>query len=803
MAAVWGRAEIIVDADGHLLPVQVRRMATQAGREGGLSFRRSFLAALGRQFGRDIANAFRPVVAEIRNRLAPAFTRLRNVARNAFAGIRAAVDPTIQTFKNMGNMLRAEVNDWRGHLRGFGDEWRANFDQRFPQTAITLRAVGRAFNDFGNGLKKLFSGRVREDIEKFAADVDALNPKVERLRTTVRNATHDTDGFGRSWKSLPHGFRQAVFWTTLVISALGTLSVVSSAAAGTLIALITIVGALAAGIGVAVAGFIGLYDESVKLSEGAQATKDAFSGLGDAFQNLQTGLVNSMFGNMATSIENLTNNLLPALEGNLNAFAERVGANLSKVFDALASPSGIANFQALLDGFGPILDSMTDAAISFGDAFADILIASLPTAQAFADAIADVGAQFSAWTSSEEGRARIAQFFDTAERIMPLIVDLAVALGDALSKLVTPTTLAGAEQFIKSLTDFMPILGQIVGVIANLNIFGILAAALEAIGALLAPILPPLAQFATILGETLVTGLQSLIPEFTKLGESLAPVIQFIGELVIAVLPPLIDIIAVVIENIAAWIDMFTALADALLGGEEGTKAFGEVVTNVFQVIGGVITFTTTIITGILKAVTALLKGDTAGAFKFLEDAVRKAFEGIGIDFDDLMQWMLDLWNNVSKFFGKIGDAISDFGDTVADVFEGVIGWISDAINWFGSLFGAAKRASGAASGAGGGGGGFRAMASGGVLNGPRRILAGEAGPEAIVPLNRALSQVDPSVRWLSAIAQGMTPMASGGLVGGGKTVTIEAGAVQVNGSMNPQRDSLFILNRLAERIAG
>ena len=36
--------------------------------------------------------------------------------------------------------------------------------------------------------------------------------------------------------------------------------------------------------------------------------------------------------------------------------------------------------------------------------------------------------------------------------------------------------------------------------------------------------------------------------------------------------------------------------------------------------------------------------------------------------------------------------------------------------------------------------------------------VIGEAGPEAVVPLNRPLDQVDPSVRWLSAIAQGLTP---------------------------------------------
>lgn len=800
MAAVWGRAEIIVDADGHLLPVQVRRMAANAGREGGLAFRRSFLAALGRQFGRDIANTFRPAVQEIRNRLAPAFTRLRNTARNAFAGIRAAIDPTIQTFKNMGIAVRSEVADWRTTIRGFGDEWRANFDQRFPQTAITLRSLGRAFSDFGNGLKRLFSGQVRADIEKFSTDVDALNPKIKSLSSAVRKGTVDTDRFGNSWKSLPHGFRQFIFWTTLVISAMGTLSVVGSALGGTLLSLVTIFTGLGAATGIAVAGFIGLFEEGAKLSAGAQATKEAFEGLGDAFQALQAGIVENMFANMSASVNNLTNVLIPALEGSINNLAASAGTSIARVFDALASPGGIANFQALLDGFVPILDSITTAAIGFGDAIGDILVASLPTAQAFAEAIANVGTQFSTWTSSDAGRERLAQFFDTAERIMPLLVDLVVALGDALAQLVTPTTLAGAEQFITALTDFMPILGQIVGVVANLNVFGILAAALQSIGALLAPLLPILAEFATILGQTLITAVQTLAPSFTALGTALAPILEVLGQLIIAILPPLIDIVVEVIENVAAWIDMILALAEVLLGGEEGVKQFGEVVSVIFETIAGVVTFSTTVITGVLKAVTALLKGDSAAAFKFLEDAVRKAFSAIGLDFDELVRWTAELFLNVSNFFGKIGKAVSDFGRNIANVFGGVIGWIKDAIGWFSSLFGAANNAAGAAGRASrsGGGGGF---ASGGVLTGPRRILAGEAGPEAIVPLNRALSQVDPSVRWLSAIAQGLSPMASGGVAGGGKSVSV--GNVNVYEAGDPRRTANDVIQRLVEYAVG
>ena len=92
--------------------------------------------------------------------------------------------------------------------------------------------------------------------------------------------------------------------------------------------------------------------------------------------------------------------------------------------------------------------------------------------------------------------------------------------------------------------------------------------------------------------------------------------------------------------------------------------------------------------------------------------------------------------------------------------------------------------------------------ASGGMLTGPRHILAGEAGPEAIVPLNRALGQVDPSVRWLSAIAQGKSAppaMASGGIVGGG--VTFAPGSIVAQGYFDPRQAAIDIANEVADKV--
>jgi SLT domain-containing protein len=90
---------------------------------------------------------------------------------------------------------------------------------------------------------------------------------------------------------------------------------------------------------------------------------------------------------------------------------------------------------------------------------------------------------------------------------------------------------------------------------------------------------------------------------------------------------------------------------------------------------------------------------------------------------------------------------------------------------------------------------GGKATAAGGVFAGAQMRLIGEAGPEAVVPLNRSLSQVDPAVRELSAIAQGMRfasqqrPVAQR---------TIDVGGIQI---ITPTKDPGAVAQEMVNRL--
>jgi|GEM_PF-5334205 len=87
--------------------------------------------------------------------------------------------------------------------------------------------------------------------------------------------------------------------------------------------------------------------------------------------------------------------------------------------------------------------------------------------------------------------------------------------------------------------------------------------------------------------------------------------------------------------------------------------------------------------------------------------------------------------------------------------------------------------------------------ATGGLFTSPEVRLIGEAGPEALVPLNRPLSQVDPAVRALSAYAQGLsTPGAKDGGPSIGRQ--IDVGGITINTpTTDPRAVASEVVNRM------
>jgi phage-related protein len=539
------------------------------------------------------------------------------------------------------------------------------------------------------------------------------------------------------------------------------------------------------------------------------------------------------------------------VEGLLLIFAE-VGPMLEEMMgqfaawaqgweDAIKTAAGNGELQTFFD---LALDSITeimDLLLALGGLLGTVFTAGAPTGNAMLDMLSTMIGRLDDFFKSPEGQDQLQTWFDNGFKLFDILLDLIEQIGGQFGKMITPEIMDDMLTALSNLGDGLQIIFDLLEILGGLDVFGVIIAAFEALSALVSPLVEPLSTLAAIIGDVLLTAFEALTPIMAAVGEVLAPIVAAFAEMVGVIMTALIPVIETLVPLIVAIVEAFTPVA--ILVADVVTKAFEllwpiiqividfisqlieeitplieeilpvvaslvEAFSTVLDALWPIIQVVATILGGILKvALTIIIE-----AIKILVPIVGTIIDAFGKVVDYITSKVTPIFEEFGHFIDDIWQAISDSIDTaikqILGFFRSIKKVVDDAIGWFQSLFGAANDAKGAASGAGGGAGGRSAgipAARGMLLTFPRRVLAGEDGPEAIVPLRRPLSEVDPSVRALSAVAQGMPNFGSGGVVGSGtsRIVNIQSGAVVVQGNMAPEATATMTVNRIAERIAG
>lgn len=310
-----------------------------------------------------------------------------------------------------------------------------------------------------------------------------------------------------------------------------------------------------------------------------------------------------------------------------------------------------------------------------------------------------------------------------------------------------------------------------------------------------------------LLGSSIATFFANLVPEEWRSSDNpleqnlaaLADVITNTGSVIVFLAEQIgtwfqdlsNNVTTVVSAIIAKWTELWTALNNPAFWDSIGTN-----INNWLALVGAYFAGKMAEIGATWSTAWAGLGIVVSGYSTYIQNLVTALVVGVKATIASGLAGAAAGWNN---FWGNLPNAVAGAANRIAGIVGGIISSVQRALSGIGNL----SRQAGSLGG-GGGGGNTQGFASGGVLNGPRRILAGEDGPEAIVPLRRHLSRVDPSVRWLSALAQGRTPaMASGGIAGGGgRNVTVEAGAIVVEEASSALATGVEVLDRLAARLA-
>lgn len=480
-------------------------------------------------------------------------------------------------------------------------------------------------------------------------------------------------------------------------------------------------------------------------------------------------------------------------------------ADISRTFkEYTQSAEGRREIREWLERGSRIVSNFVKGVINLGAAFGNIFRAGAPQIDRFNAYLFDIIERFREWTGSLEGQNALAEWFKNGERVFIALEKVLISAAKTLNGLVDEDAIRRFEDFAGSIERLLPDLGSFLEFLGDLNLLGIAAELLEGFFDGLAPIAEILSPIVRSLSDLviLIFGFSTILNPLTLL---LTPL--FLGLQVTS------GAIEKLREKLSPLLEVFKEASD-LVGGAL-TDAFIKVGEAVLRLVldswGVLIPEGQDVVKFLSENLVPIIQ---TRVIPWIENFAEKVVELVDEFRTEWIPVLKDLWdafkNDLLPALRDGIDGFRRFMDRIGEIRQKAQPAI-DALRKLADLFGLIPRnfttnvTVNRTGNGGGGGGGNLALASGGILSQRRQIapgvIAGEAGLEAVVPLRRPLSQVDPSVRELSAIARGLYSK-TGSYASTGRGVTVAEGAITVLAPYSdPRNVAVAVLDELAEEL--
>ena len=406
------------------------------------------------------------------------------------------------------------------------------------------------------------------------------------------------------------------------------------------------------------------------------------------------------------------------IAGYLAPLMEKVVDVAANIAEKIAGLDGgalakIMGISGALAGLSPILIAIGTAMKNFGG--------HLKSIAAFATKIPMLGKAFALLANP-----------------ITLVVAALAGLGLAINKVGFDNFVTTAENAITSFAEQLPgIINTIVGKIVELVpvIFDGIVTAVQAIVALLPTLIPTIVQGGIALFNGLVQAVSQIIPVLIQ------AVVTLIQTLVSA-LPTIIPIL------LQGAIDLFMAFVQAIpVIVPQLISAVGQLIIALVQALPGLFTTLLTTVVGLFQGMWKSITGVFAGVGQWFQQKFSEAWKNVQKVFSGVGQFFSGVWRTITGVFTNIGTSVASAVSgairsglngalaTIENIINGGIGLINGAINLINKIPGVNIGKIGRLS--------LPRLAEGGVLNGAQTVIAGEAGPEAIIPLDKLFAQMD------------------------------------------------------------
>ena len=421
-----------------------------------------------------------------------------------------------------------------------------------------------------------------------------------------------------------------------------------------------------------------------------------------------------------------------SLTSTLNAYAGS-GLTAAQAGDILAGAIKEGKLQA--DTLTPVLGEIIPTASALGDSFADVT--------------GTLAVLSKTGTNAEEGATQINAVFSALLQTTPQVSDALKTVGLTTADLRDELQKKGLVAVMQTLnTAFNGNVEAMRQVFPNVRAFRGVMNALAQDGGAVQSVLDGVKNSTGDL-NTAFSATDDTKRKIDQLNVSLNNIQQDIGrDLVPALLP-----LAKAVEGAAAAFDKFAQahpkVVTAVLLIAASLTALIAIFASISLAVIGIITlfsapFVATI--GIVIAILAALGASVwavAGIFDDLLNHGGEVAAGLREYWSEFVTWFEGLWRGVETFFGEAWDGIKAYAseaiDAIVAKFKPMIDLINEVKSGISSVAGAVGSAAGAVGNAVGGAvhAVIPAFASGGIVTKPTIGLIGEAGPEAIIPLNQ------------------------------------------------------------------
>ena len=319
-----------------------------------------------------------------------------------------------------------------------------------------------------------------------------------------------------------------------------------------------------------------------------------------------------------------------------------------------------------------------------------------------------------------------------------LVVAALAGLGLAINKVGFDNFVTTAQNAITSFAEQLPgIINTIVSKIVELVpvIFDGIVTAVQAIVALLPTLIPAIVQGGIALFNGLVQAVTDIIP---VLIQAVVTLIQTLVGALPTILPTLLQ---GAVDLFMAFVQAIPIIIPQLIG------AVGQLILSLVRSLPGLFSTLLTTVVRLFQGMWKSITGVFAGVGQWFQQKFSDAWQGVQKVFSGVGRFFSGVWKTITGVFSTIGTSVASAVSgairsglngalaTIENIINGGISMINGAIGLINKIPGVNIGKIGRLS--------LPRLAEGGVLNGAQTVIAGEAGPEAIIPLDKLFAQMD------------------------------------------------------------